>query len=811
MSTHPQSIGPYEVLREIGRGGMGVVYLAHDSRLDRDVAIKSLPEHFAQDPDRLARFEREAKTLASLNHPNIAGILSIEEAEGAKYLILEHVDGQTLADRLDRGPLPVDEAIEICAQIAEGIEAAHDAGVIHRDLKPANVKIDSEGRAKVLDFGLARTEELSSSGSSMSQLQTLTTPHSPTSPGAILGTAPYMSPEQARGRRVDKRSDIWSFGVILYECLAGASPFIGETASDSIGAILHKDVDLSRIPTDTPRNVRRLIERCLSRDKAMRLRDIGDAKIELLQPASADTQDNLRKRGTSPLLLAAVVALTAIAAYASWTAWLSSTTPEASVQRYTIPIPAGLSLPQRFVPIFDISRDGQLIVFRANGDSDDGMLYLRRADQLEATPIPGTQGADGPTLSPDAKWIVFEQNGQVKKISTMGGPTITLVQEGNVVPQFSWGDDGTIVYPSWGESILKRVSENGGQATDIQASAGSNIQRPLRPQHIPGGGVLFTGHAGPNKYSILALASGMTEPKLIVEDATSGLLTQSGHLLFARANTLMVARFDPHNLELIGQPLPFFEELSMFSPSGTAFFDISENGTLLHLKGSAGITDSRLGHVRMDATIERMDVQSRAYHDVQLSPDQSRVLVRGAGENNDYESALWILDIDRDIMTNITTQEIGGHVLWSPDGQWVYYTPVSLNDEKRAIYRSRADGSGSPERIAKDGTSLLLESISSDGTRLYATRFPDQDTGDAADVVVIDLTDPAFPVTELFGGPGSQDSASISPDGNWIAYEDTASGSDNLYVVASDATGPRVQISRDGADEPRWSPDGTKL
>ncbi|MHC4976330.1 MAG: serine/threonine-protein kinase, partial [Planctomycetota bacterium] len=276
------SIGPYTIDREIGRGGMGVVYLARDTRLDRDVAIKSLPEHLASDPERLARFEREAKVLATLNHPNVAGIYGVEEVDGARYLILEYVEGETLAVRLDRGDIPPDEAVEIALEIAAGVEAAHEAGVIHRDLKPANIKFDAEGRIKVLDFGLARAEESSSTGSSMSQLPTITSPaHSPTMAGVILGTAAYMSPEQARGRKVDKRSDIWSFGVVLYEMLTGAGPFRGETVTDSIGAILHKDIDFNSLPPATPSSVRHVIARCLERDKANRYRDIGDAAYDL--------------------------------------------------------------------------------------------------------------------------------------------------------------------------------------------------------------------------------------------------------------------------------------------------------------------------------------------------------------------------------------------------------------------------------------------------------------------------------------------------------------------------------------------------
>ena len=297
MNKNIQDIGPYTVEAEIGRGGMGVVYRATDTRLGRPVAIKALPEELAGDPERLARFEREARTLAALNHPNVAGIHGVEEHRGYRYLILEFVDGETLAERLDRGPLAVDEALEVCAQICQGVEAAHEAGIIHRDLKPANVKLTPDGKVKVLDFGLAKeTKEGSSSSVDVTRSPTITAAQSPTAAGVILGTAPYMSPEQARGRPVDRRSDVWSLGVMLYECLTGASPFVGETVSDSIAAILQAEVDFNRLPAATPRSVRRVLRRCLERDKERRFRDIGDVGLELVEASEGRDDEPARYR-----------------------------------------------------------------------------------------------------------------------------------------------------------------------------------------------------------------------------------------------------------------------------------------------------------------------------------------------------------------------------------------------------------------------------------------------------------------------------------------------------------------------------------
>ncbi|MHC5005024.1 MAG: protein kinase domain-containing protein, partial [Planctomycetota bacterium] len=423
MSPAPAQLGPYTIDRELGRGGMGVVYLGHDTRLDRRVAVKVLPEHLAQDPDRLARFEREARTLAQLNHPNVAGIHGVEEHEGARYLILEYVEGETLADRLDRGPLPMDEAVQIATRIAAGVEAAHEAGVIHRDLKPGNVIVTPEGQAKVLDFGLARCEDPSSSSSASAESEqpTLTSPaaqRSPTMPGVLLGTAAYMSPEQARGRRVDKRTDIWSFGVILYEMLTGHGPFFGETVSDSIGAVLHKDVDLERLPKATPPRVRRVLRRCLERDPAKRLRDIGDAALELADArAFGEEADAAAPRmplvALGTLLAGLVIGAGAILLLRPASPVVETSAPLLEPRHFSIELPesAPLAPPSAFPfgagrRVFDISPDGRTLLYTAlvGGRTH---LYTRDMATGEVQPVPG--GGDGfdAVFSPDGRDIAF--------------------------------------------------------------------------------------------------------------------------------------------------------------------------------------------------------------------------------------------------------------------------------------------------------------------------------------------------------------------------------------------------------------------
>jgi Tol biopolymer transport system component len=431
------NIGPYAIERELGRGGMGIVYLATDARLGRKVALKALPEHFADDPDRLARFEREARTLAALSHPNVAGIYGVEEHDGRRYLILEFVEGESLADRLDRGPLPVDDALEICAQIAAGVEAAHEAGVIHRDLKPANIRITPDGKAKVLDFGLARSDEgasTGSSGSSVSQVPTMTTPlspHTPTMPGAVLGTAPYMSPEQARGRKVDKRSDIWSLGVVLYECLTGSSPFAGETATDSIGAILHKDVEIDRLPENTPARIRDLLARMLQRDKSNRMRDAGDVWIELEAARHDRGADDpairavTERRAWRPFAGAAAVVLVVAATYGATSALQRRpVAPISAAPGQAIARVAGIHQLTRFAGVESfpaLTPDGNTLIYASTADGGSDIYAVRVGGLNPQNLTPNTPGAEThPVISPDGQQIAYASGGDRAGIWIMG-------------------------------------------------------------------------------------------------------------------------------------------------------------------------------------------------------------------------------------------------------------------------------------------------------------------------------------------------------------------------------------------------------
>jgi Tol biopolymer transport system component len=812
---HPQQIGPYTISGELGRGGMGVVYLGHDSRLDRDVAIKSLPQHFATEPERLARFEREAKTLASLNHPNIAGIHGVENVDGAMYLILEYVAGETLADRLDRGALSVDDAIDFCAQIAAGVEAAHEAGVIHRDLKPANIKITPEGVAKVLDFGLARTEETSTSGSSVSQLPTLTTPHSPTTPGAILGTAPYMSPEQARGRRVDKRSDIWSFGVLLYECLTGASPFIGETATDSIGAILHKDVDLKHLPTETPEGVRRVIARCIERDKSMRLRDIGDARIELLRPTAHEVQGGAAKRlATSRIVGIALVLVTALAGLASWSAWLAPGAPAPKVMRLRAQLSTeDFLLTQDAGSQFAISPDGAFMVF-AGEKSIEGtnLLYIRALDQFEATPLTGTSNARNPFFSPDGRWIGYATSNKLKKVSITGGASLTLCDVDNDYRGASWGDNGMIVYSPNTNSGLWIVPDTGGTPEELTALDETANERSHRwPYMLPGSkAVLFTSQVRGDSFNntLIELYDFETGKRAVLHrGGSSPSYTPSGHIVFGRDGSLFAVPFDLDTLTVRGSPAPVLEEIQTNSGNGGTPYNFSETGVLMYQAGGEFIQSQAMWADRQGAT-SLLDPTPRNILSTMLSPDESRLAYQLYGiESSNFD--IWVYEIKRNVLSRLTFSN-GNEMnpIWSPDGEFIVYSDSTAS--KPILMRKRADGSSDAERLMKTEDVVQFASDwSSDGRYIM---YQEQSQGDSGwDLVYVEIDD-SDPEPILFlGTPYDEIHGVFSPDGKWVAYESDESGQGEIYVRPFPSGGGRWQISSAGGIYPAWSEDGSEL
>ncbi|MFG0273840.1 MAG: protein kinase [Phycisphaerales bacterium] len=864
MSGVPQKIGPYAVHAELGRGGMGVVYHAVDTRLDRAVAIKALPDHLADDPDRLARFEREARTLAALNHPNVAGIHGVEEADDRRYLVLELVEGETLAERLDRGALAPDEAIEICAQIAAGVEAAHEAGVIHRDLKPGNVKITPDGRVKVLDFGLAKASPAQSSSSiDQTHSPTMTTPPiSQTVPGAILGTAPYMSPEQARGRAVDHRSDIWSFGVVLYECLTGASPFMGETATDSIGAILHKDVDLDRLPPATPPNVRRVIERCLERDKRQRLQAIGDARIELERPAERAAAAPARRAPAAPIVIVALLgAALGVAGTIVGARLLNAPAQRGAVFASVEPPPGA-----RFIGYGDlagpaaISPDGARIVFTARDDSGGQSLWLRSLNSVESRRLPDTTGATFPFWSPDSRSIGFFEGSRMRRLDLATG-TVRAVCETRGGRGGAWMDDDTIVFSPSFQTGLFRVPASGGEPQPLTVVDESQHTSHRWPTPIPGTDrfiYIAVSHDPDRSESdaiYLASLDGAVNTQLISTPFCGQVV--DGQLLFLRDNAIVAAPIDIDAGVITGDPVTVVRGVQGDRSTWHGAFSADNTGRLVHV----GLTATRradesialvpgIGEVSGAMTMSSdgrpgtVFVEDMLQNSLSVSPDGLRVAISGRRPGDQTESAfdIWAYEIftnetvwsdnnrvvvSTDRAARRLTFEAGSEVapVWSPDGEHIAYGRLfaSTVGDVGLLVRPVAGGA---ERMLVPATSVDTSLQPSDWTRdgkwIICHRGSFLSAGEG-DIIAVPA-EGGEPI-ELVVAPNEQNYGRVSANGKWLAYTGNEAGPRQVYVIPFEpgweherreglpapAPGARWRVSLSGGQMPRWGPLGRTL
>lgn len=825
-------VGLYQIERELGRGGMGVVYLATDTRLDRQVAIKALPPALALDPSRLERFEREARTLASLSHPNLAGIYGVEEQGRAKYLILEYVEGETLAHRLDRGPLPVDDAIEYAAQIAAGVEAAHEAGVIHRDLKPGNIIITPDGKAKVLDFGLARVEETSSSSTgAMSDSPTLTSPaiqHSPTMPGVILGTAAYMSPEQARGRKVDKRTDIWSFGVVLYEMLVGASPFYGETVSDSIGAVLHKNLDLDRLPAQTPMNVRRVLDRCLVRDRNLRFRDIGDVRLELLRGEDGPSHESKPVRALPPWLVP-VAGLVLIAVAAA--AWFAKPVPKPAptpVVQADIALPEDLQLAHSFMPGIAMSAGGRTLAFAAGSpDSESrisppsayfrGGLYIRRLDEPEAVPVAGADDAWQPAFSPDGSRIAYVKrsggfvgrfNGRVETIAITGGRSTPLTTDVNGIAGLDWTDDGRIIFGT--AQGLRSIPEGGGPVTELTGVSDDGAEMGHGfPDALPGGrGVLYTvvfmGNE-PSRIAVRVLVPATGQSRDLLTNASNARYTR-GHIVFARDHTIHAVPFDLETLSVRGEPRPLGMSViqSYAAPNsafrtGAAQFAVSDAGDLAYAQGTIWPEFlTPLAWVTRDGEVEVIEADPGSYPAPRIDLAGRRILLSNFSEP---ASAIRMHDITRGVTSRVR-RGVGGWVAWGPGPD--DYTFSERSDGRERVGWATIGDTAEPFMLDGPAGSvqLWLAEWSSDGRYLLCLAHELDKPHDlfvwSEDDGWVNLTNTPD-VWELW--------PSFSPDGRWIAYWSES----RIHVRPVLRAGPAIQVSSTQSRAPLWSPDGSEL
>ncbi len=702
MNKGIQHIGPYTVEAEIGRGGMGVVYRATDTRLGRPVAIKALPEDLADDAERMVRFEREARTLAALNHPNVAGIHGVEEHQGRRYLVLEYVDGETLAERLDRGPLAVDEALEVFAQISRGVEAAHEAGIIHRDLKPANVKLTPDGKVKVLDFGLAKeTEEGSSSSVDLTRSPTITAAQSPTAAGVILGTAPYMSPEQARGRPVDPRTDIWSFGVMLYECLTGASPFVGETVSDSIAAILQAEVDFDRLPAATPRSVRRVLRRCLERDKDRRYRNIGDVGLELVEASEGRDEEPAQTAavdGRGRTKLAWAVAAGALLALAATVAWVGLRPGEAPMRLVAdiVPLDPEAVVSSRAGPPA-ISPDGARLAIVVERATEMSLIVRDLSTGDEQTVASGDE-IRGPFWSPDSRSLAFF-DGERMLILAPGGARPEPVP-GVTVPRLrlatgSWAPDGTIIYSRMPEGLMRVRPFNGKPEFLLDPFPDRSGDRVVFPSFLPDGRrflfLLFESEGG----GATGIHMGSLDSKefnLVLPVASNAVYTPSGMLVFSRAGGLQAQRFDIATGRVEGEPIRIASDVLPVTWPPHALFTISESGRIAYVRGGAADAESEF--VWMDRASDEMTpigVEGSLWNP-RLSPDGRTLAFDWT--TSETSGDIWIRDLERGLDTRLTSDPKNeSNPVWTADGRTIVF--FRGND----IYRITPDGVSEAELL----------------------------------------------------------------------------------------------------------------
>jgi len=807
-------VGPYEITAQIGAGGMGEVYRARDTRLNRDVAIKVLPEMFAADHERVARFEREAQLLASLNHPHIAQVHGVVDSPPA--LVMELVGGEDLSQRLSRGAIPVAEALTLAAQIADALAAAHDRGVIHRDLKPANVKVTDDGVVKVLDFGLAKALEApASSSDALMNSPTITSPAAMTRMGVILGTAAYMSPEQAKGKAVDRSADLWAFGAVLYEMLTGKPAFDGETVTDVLAAIVMRDPDWSALPADTPPAIERLLRRCLDRDRRRRLADAGEARFQIdearLVPNGTPTAYRpVRKamgerRVLIPWALAAVFAIAAAAL-----AWPRGDVEPAAITHVSVEPPARGTISTVARPALSVSRDGRFIAFIATSSGVD-RLYIRDGQQFEPRLLSGTEGASNPAISPDGRWVAFALYDKVYKIPITGGAKVEIATV-NDPRGLSWITDSSLLITPTSVGGIVSASASGGQPAVVTTPVKDKERTHRWPEMLPGGkAVIFTvgDFNNPDNYfnariDAQVLATG--ERKTLIHGAEMARYSPTGHLVYAREGTLFAVPFDPDTLEVGAAREGLLQGVSGDATTGAVHFDLSPAGTLVYIASGGNQASTRPAWVSPTGRIEPLEVPPGVYTDPAVSPDGRRVAVSViAGGGRD----IWIYDVDRKTFTRASFDGQNVTPLWSSDGGWIYYVSLDPTESSSTIWRRAADGSRAAEALVSLPHRLFLNAITRDGR--MAVFDHSHAATQASDIGFVVLDKDARAQT-LISTPAEEYTGRLSPDGRWIAYESNESSRSEIYVRPADpARTGRWQVSTSGGREPKWSRDGRTL
>jgi serine/threonine-protein kinase len=827
-----RTLAHFKITDKLGEGGMGTVYRARDEKLGREVALKLLPEAFAADAERMARFTREAQVLASLNHPNIAGIHSVEEAphpetgEQLRFLVMELVDGETLEERIERGRLSQDDALKIALQIATGLEEAHERGIVHRDLKPANVKLTGAGQVKILDFGLAKAFDQEPSSSSPQDQRISLSPtitSMGTQVGVLLGTAAYMSPEQARGEPADRRADIWALGIVLMEMLTGKAVHRGKTISDTLASVLAREPEWGELPKETPRRIRRLLERCLEKETRERLRDVGEARIAIERflaapdddaaevAASPETAPLPAKRSPAPWIVAGVLAVALAATL--FVALRPDPIVPSRPMRMSMTMPDNEAIFTGYGSSAMLAPDGSRLAYiltRGNNTT----LHLQALDQWEGTLLVEGVGQTRPYqpfFSPDGKWIGFFTPQELRKVPVSGGTPIKLC-DADRARGASWGPDGTIVFSPSPVSPLMQVSEAGGEPqpfTELDKEKGESTHR--WPQWLPDGrAVLFTSHTNLtefNRASIELFIPASGERRVLHQGGTFGRYVElepgSGVVVYANGDSLFGIPFDAGKLETTGSAVPLIERVTVGSAEGSAQFSSSTDGILAYGSGRSRTVGHTVNWIDREGRIEPLWDERQFTRNPRISPDGDRiafdVLVEGQ-----YD--IWIYDVARGVPTRLTFGSGDEQVaLWSPDGTEIYYTAEI--DGADNIYRKPADGSGEPELVYGPARGATAASFSPDGKTLGIT--VELDNG-SADVALLALDAPNAEPQVLVGTDFQEYSPKISPNGRWVAYGSMESGQPEIYVRSLEGQG-KWQISSGIGFQHSWSGDGKEL
>jgi serine/threonine-protein kinase len=798
-----QKVGAFEIVEMIGKGGMGVVYLARDTKLDRSVAIKSLPAELQVNSTARTRFAREAKLLASLSHPNIGVIHDIvEPTEGNAYLVLEYIPGETLAERMAREPLELNESLVIALQIAEAVRAAHEAGVMHRDLKPSNIKITPDGRVKVLDFGLAKTTISKSAAPDPTVTQA----------GGVMGTPAYMSPEQARGKPTDRRTDIWSFGCLLYEMLTGHLPFEGETTTDVLARIIERDPDWNRLPPRVPANIRVLLWRCLAKDLRRRLQHLGDAVLELDETlnvppdkpgvAEPTVKVDWRRRWWSAIafsLAGIIVGLIGARIFLDDSGRQSlDTATDVTTRRTVITLPEdqvlGFYQATTFGlrrPAFALSPDGSRLVYVAP-TGETTQLFERLINRYEVRPIPGTDGASLPSFSPDGQSVGFFVKEQLKTVSLLGGDPVTLC-EVDLFSGAGWSDDGMIYFTKQGG--LSRVAEDGGEIEFLD----TQFDHPLGgfPQVLPGGkAVLISSLQG----EAVHVSLETMEKTLLVKDILYARYVPTGHLVYVRAGALWAVPLSLATLKITGPSVPVIEKILSDSLYGSAQFAFSNDGTLVYVPGGdTGVSTPTWIDRQRKAPPQELKMPAQVYGTPKLSPDGQRLAIRV----NELRSSVYVYDIATGMPSRFTLEgdEVG--YVWTPDGSKVVFSCVKEEENEWNLLCAQADGSGKSELLYSAQSRLSPASWYPDGNRLML-----YSNGRSLTVLSVDEPRVLEPVCTTDFAIYQE---VLSPDGKHIAYAARTEGDFNVYVSTYPEFDRTIRISPEFGEEPLWSNEGNEL